>query len=140
MKNKKLEAYTQALIAVADFQKKHKKMFEEYRSLQIAVSDAEAELKKEVKTNIKANIANELIKVTYSPAFKKYYDFDVIMEKTTPKQRKALEAANAIIRTLDKSVFEDLVEKGIIPVEIKQAAFREEEMAPRVSIKEQTIE
>ena len=136
MKNKKLEAYTKALLAESEFRKKHNKLFEELNSLQYQISETEAELKNEVKINLKTNIANEFIKVTYSPAFKKFYKFDVIMEQTTPSQKKALENANAIIRTLDKKIFEDLVEQGIIPIEIKQAAFEETEMTPRVSIKE----
>lgn len=140
MKNKKLEAYTKALLAEAAFRQKHNKLFEELHSLQFQIAETEAELKKEVKLNLKTNIANEFVKVTFSPVFKKFYDFDVIMEKTTPKQKKALEDAKAIIRTLDKQAFEDLVEKGIIPIEIKQAAFRETELAPRVSIKEQKHE
>ncbi len=136
MKNKKLEAYTKALLTEAAFREQHKKLFEELNSLQYQISETEAELKKEVKINLKTNIANEFIKVTYSPAFRKFYNFDVIMEQTTPSQKKALENANAIIRTLDKKVFEDLVEQGIIPIEIKQAAFEETELAPKVSIKE----
>ena len=136
MKNKKLEAYTKALLTEAAFREQHKKLFEELNSLQYQISETEAELKKEVKINLKTNIANEFIKVTYSPAFRKFYNFDVIMEQTTPCQKKALENANAIIRTLDKKIFEDLVEHGIIPIEIKQAAFEETELAPRVSIKE----
>ena len=136
MENKKLEAYTKALLLESAFREQHKKLFEELNSLQYQISETEAELKNEVKINLKTNIANEFIKVTYSPAFKKFYKFDVIMEQTTPSQKKALENANAIIRTLDKKIFEDLVEQGIIPIEIKQAAFEETEMTPRVSIKE----
>ena len=136
MENKKLKAYTKALLLESAFREQHKKLFEELNSLQYQISETEAELKNEVKINLKTNIANEFIKVTYSPAFKKFYKFDVIMEQTTPSQKKALENANAIIRTLDKKIFEDLVEQGIIPVEIKQAAFEETEMTPKVSIKE----
>ena len=136
MENKKLKAYTKALLLESAFREQHKKLFEELNSLQYQISETEAELKEEVKINLKTNIANEFVKVTYSPAYKKFYNFDVIMEQTTPSQKKALENANAIIRTLDKSIFENLVEQGIIPVEIKQAAFEETEMTPRVSIKE----
>ena len=87
MKNKKLEAYTKALLTEAAFREQHKKLFEELNSLQYQISETEAELKKEVKINLKTNIANEFIKVTYSPAFKKFYNFDVIMEQTTPSQK-----------------------------------------------------
>ena len=140
MKNKKLEAYTKALLAEAVFQLKHKKLFGELQSLQFQISETATELKKEVKLNIKGNLANEFVKVTFSPAFRKFYDFDIIMAQTTPKQKRELEEAKAIVRSLDKKVFEDLVEKGLIPVEIKQAAFKEIELAPRVTIKEQKPE
>ena len=136
MKNKKLEAYTKALLDEAAFRKTHKKLFDEHDSLKIAIADAETELKKEVKLNLKTNIANEFIKVVYSPAFSKYYDFDIIMAKTTPKQKKILEEQKAIIHSLDNKVFDNLVEQGIIPIEIKQAAFQERELSPRISIKE----
>lgn len=135
-KVKSLEQYTAAMLAVAEYRKKHRKIFDELDSLTIAVQDAEEKLKADVKENIKANVANDQIKVTYSPAYKKWYDVDVVMGMTTPKMRKALEEAGAVKTELDKVKFEDLVEKGVIPVEVKQTAFKEKELAPRVSIKE----
>jgi len=135
-KIKTLEQYTGAMLEVVKYRKENEKVLDELDSLKIAVQNAEEALKLDVKENHKTTIANEFIKVTYSPAFRKGYKYDVIMEKTTPKMRKALEDANAITHSLDKTKFEDLVEKGVIPIEIKQAAFEEKELAPRVSIKE----
>lgn len=140
MKNKQLELYTKALLAEVEFRAKHKKLFEELTQIRLDIANTETELKKEVKNNVKTNISNDFVKVTYSQAFKKYYDFATIMEMTTPKQKKELENANAIVRTLDKKAFEELVEKGLIPIEVKQEAFREDEQTPRVSIKEQKPE
>lgn len=135
-KIKTLENYTGAIVAVADFRKKHKKVFEELDSLQIRTQDAEQALKADVKDNHKTNIANDKIKVTYAPAYRKWYDFDIILGMITPKQRKELEEADAITTSLDKKIFEDLVEKGVIPINVKQSSFKEEEMSPRVIIKE----
>jgi hypothetical protein len=135
-KIKKLEKFTDAVKAVREFQAKHAKVFDDYSSLCLAQSDAEKELKEEVRDNIKDTIANDHIRVVFSPVFKSFYKLDVIDKMTTPKMKKALDEAEAIIRTLDKDKFEDLVEKGIIPVEVKQAAFEEIEQTPRISIKE----
>lgn len=135
-KIKTLETYTVALGEVSDFREKNEKVFGELDSLKIAVQEAEEELKKDVKENHKMNIANEFIKVTYSPAFHKGYRYDVIIEQATPKIKKALEEGKVITHNVDTKGFEDLVEKGIVPVELKQAAFEEKELAPRVTIKE----
>lgn len=137
-KIKTLEKYTGALLTMAEYRKKHRKIFDELDSLNIAIQDAEQTLKNDVKENIKTNIANNLIKVTYSPAFKKWYDVDIVEGMTTPGQRKALKEAGAITQTLDKKKFEGLVEKGVIPINVKQTAFKEKELSPRVSIKEVT--
>ena len=135
-KIKELEKYTEASLALAHFKEKNKKLFEQFDALLIAAGEAEEKLKKFVKSDIKGNIANEFIKVTYSPTFKKYYDAEVVLKLTTPKMKKAIEEAGAIVKQIDAVKFEDLVEKGEVPVSIRQEAFREVEQAPRISIKE----
>lgn len=135
-KIKQLERYTAASKAVADFKDKHAKIFAQFDGLLIEASDAEAELKTYVKENVKGNIANDYVKVTYSPAFKKFYDAEVVLEAATPKMKKAMVDAGALTQTIDTAKFEELVEKGQVSVEIKQEAFREVEQSPRVSIKE----
>ena len=135
-KIKQLERYTTAAKAVADFKDKHAKIFAQFDGLLIEAGDAEAELKTYVKENVKGNIANDFVKVTYSPAFKKFYDAEVVLEAATPKMKKAMLEAGALTQVIDSAKFEDLVEKGQVSVEIKQEAFREVEQSPRVSIKE----
>lgn len=135
-KIKQLERYTAASKAVADFKDKHAKIFAQFDGLLIEAGDAEAELKTYVKENVKGNIANDFVKVTYSPAFKKFYDVEVVLEAVTPKMKKAILDAGALTQSIDSAKFEELVEKGQVSVEIKQEAFREVEQAPRVSIKE----
>ena len=135
-KIKTLERYTVSIFDVAEFRKKHARVFDELDGLRLEVQKSEEALKTDVKENIRMNIANDFIKVTYSPAFHKSYRHDVIVEKTTPKMYKAIEKAKAITHSVDKAIFEMLVEQGVIPVEVKQAAFEERELAPRVTIKE----
>ncbi len=137
-KIKTLENYTAALLEVAAYQKKHNKIFDGIDSLRVNLQEAEQALKTDIKENIKKNVANNFVRATYSPAFSKAYDLVVVDQMTTPKMKKALDEAKAITRTLDKAKFEDLVEKGVIPIEVKQAAFSEKELSPRVSIKEVT--
>lgn len=137
-KIKSLEKYTASLLEVAAYQKKHAKVFDELDSLKVNLQEAEVALKTDIKDNLKKNIANNFVRATYSPAFSKSYDLVIVDEMTTPKMKKALNEADAITRTLDKAKFEDLVEQGVIPINIKQAAFKEKELSPRVNIKEVT--
>jgi hypothetical protein len=137
-KIKQLEKYTSASMAVAAFKAKHGKVFAEFNALILAASEAEAALKTYVKEEVKGNVSNEFVKVTYSPAFSKFYDPATVLKMATPKLRKEMMANGALVieEKVDKVKFTQMVEEGIVPVEIKQAAFREEELAPRVTIKE----
>lgn len=137
-KIKQLEKYTAASRAVADFKAKHAKIFSEFDVLLLNAGEAEAELKEYVKSDIKGNIANDFVRVTYSPAFKKGYDPKIVLKLATPKLRKEMTEAGALIvkEEIVADRFEEMVEKGTVPVEIKQEAFVETELAPRVSIKE----
>lgn len=137
-KIKTLEAYTNAMLAIADFAKKHYKIFDEYNSLKVAAQEAEEALKADVKENHKMNIANDFIRVSYSPAFKKGYRADIILSSVSPKVKKELMDMGAILtkEEVDAKKLEEAVEKGIVPVEVRQKAYEEKELAPRVSIKE----
>lgn len=137
-KIKQLERYTTASIAVADFKRKHAKIFAEFDALLLDAGEAEAQLKDYVKSDVKGNIANSFVRVTYSPAFRKGYDVETILKHVTGKQKVALIDMGALteVWSADNDKVEEAVEKGIIPAEVKQAAFVETELAPRVSIKE----
>lgn len=136
VKIKSLENHTEALQAVADFKEKNAKVFEALDSLNLSAQETEDTLKADVRDNHKVNISNGLIKVTYSPAFRKGYSYDIINDKATPTVKKVLREEGAITHAVDKKIFEDLVEQGVIPIQLKQDAFEEEEMSPRVMIKE----
>ncbi len=137
-KIKTLEKYTEAMIAIVDFQKKHGKVFGELDELKITVQEAEEALKTDVKENHKMNVANDFFRVTYSPAFSKGYNIDIILKMVKPAEKKKLFDMGAIVieEKTNRDKIEEAVEQGIIPVEIKQAAFEEKELSPRVMIKE----
>lgn len=137
-KIKQLEKYTQASVTIVQFKKKNEKVFAEYNRLLLKASEAESELKKFVKEEIKGNISNDFVKVTYSPAFSKFYDPVIVLDMASPKLKKQLIAEGAIVieQKVDNEKFTKLVESGMVPVEIKQKAYKETELAPRVSIKE----
>ena len=135
---KTLTKFTKVSKAVLEFKEKNKKIFDEYNSLILKQNDAEIELKADVKDNIKATISNEFIKVTYTPAYRKWYDPSIIIGGVTPKVKKEMiEAGAIIIKTdIDKVKIEKFIENGKLPVEVKLAAFHEKEQTPRISIKE----
>ena len=135
-KIKQLEKYTAASLEIANFKAKNAKLFAQFDALLVEAQEAEVALKEYIRTDVKGNISNEFVKVTYSPTFKKYYDSSIVLDLAKPKVRAALEAAGAIVRQIDSAKFEELVERGEVPVEIKQEAFREVEQTPRISIKE----
>ncbi len=135
-KIKQLERYTAASIAVRDFKEKNEKVFDKFDALLVEAGEAEAELKEHIKSKVKDNVQNDFIKVTYSQSFSKYYDAEVVLSLVTPKAKAALTNAGAIITKIDGTILEELVEKGMVPVEVRQEAFREVEGSPRVSIKE----
>lgn len=136
-KIKSLEKYTEAMLELAEFKKKHGKVFDQYDSLKVALQNADDALKLDVKENHRMNIANDFIRVTYAPAFSKGYNVDVLLANLSPTQKKQLTEMGVIElkQEVNKEKIDDAVEKGIIPIEVKQAAFEEKELSPRVSIK-----
>jgi uncharacterized protein YdeI (BOF family) len=133
---KQLEAYTEASKKLAKFKEKHSDVFEKFNELVVVAADAEAALKDVVKTKIKDDIANDDVKVKYSPTFSRSYDAKVVLSMATPKMKQAIIDEGALIQKIDNEIFEDLVTKGKVDVSIKQKAFREKEGAPRVIISE----
>ena len=136
MSNKTLEAYTKAAQAVKAFKENNAKVFDTYNELMLAVSEAEQELKTDVRDNVKDNIANEFVRVTYSPSFRQRYNPDTVLSMAKPKEKKALQEAGAIKTEIDKAKFEGLVELGQVSKDIQNAAYEESPLTPRIIIKE----
>jgi hypothetical protein len=136
-KIKSLDKYTDAMLALAEFKKKHGKTFDQYDSLKIQMQEAEEILKADVKDNHRMNLSNDFVRVTYAPAFSKGYNVEVMLKMLTPKQKKEFTDFGGIVtkQEVNKEKIDEAVEKGIIPLEVKQAAFEEKELSPRVTIK-----
>lgn len=113
---------------------KYRKNFDEFERLTNEKTEAGNILKTAVREE-GVNIESDKVRITYSPAFRKWYDAEILTEKATPKIKKLL-LATCISQAVDKLAFEKLVERGEVPVELQQASFKEEAMAPRVIIKE----
>ncbi len=129
-----LALFTGSSAELREYVGKHKKVFDDFERLENEKITASNALKMAVREE-QTNIATDHVKVTYSPAFRKWYDAEVLINKATPKVKKLLQAT-CISQAVDKPAFEQLVERGEVPVELQQAAFKEEPMAPRVIIKE----
>lgn len=136
MKIKTLEAYTKANNELRDFSQKHSKIFEQYEALKSKVSEAETELKKDVKENYKDTIANDFVRVGYSLPTSKGYNSEVLFSLIKPAQKKKLIDLGAIVisENVDSNKLSDAIEQGIVEKEVCEKAFEEKELAPRVTI------
>ena len=126
-----LELYTKVGLKLHKFRQKNSAVLGECDELISELSAASIALKNYVREEGK-NISNDHVRVTYSPVHRHWYDPAVLLAS---KVKKSI--VNECITTeVDKAKFEELVESGAIPVEVKQDAYREEEQTPKVFIKE----
>jgi hypothetical protein len=103
----KAEAAREALIA---FRTKHAKVFEEYDLLVNSYSSAVEEAKAEYKLH------HEEIGKSYQGFSKKLtYEYDA--ERLLELMPNA-EAAVDMVKTVNRKIFDDLVAKGLIPMEV----------------------
>lgn len=126
-----LDSYTKVGLALHEFRKKHRSVLEELDALINEQSAAGIALKNFAREEGK-NLSNDHVRVTFSPSFRKWYDPDVLLAS---KVKKAV-VKQCLVQQVDKARFEELVEAGEIPVEVKQDAYREEEQTAKVFIKE----
>jgi len=133
--NKTLQKYTKAKEALDKHLQENKEVFDKHQEIVGSVMDAEQELR-EVTYIEQRNAENDRIRVTYSPAYKKYYDGDYIIKKVDKKTRENLFGEGALRYDVDKSKLEKMVEQGKVLPKILQEAYREEELKPRIRISE----
>ena len=131
--NDALDAYTKSQDRAKSFFKKNQSILAKWEMLQNEISQAENAVKVETR-EMQMSWSNKQFKVTYSPAWKKWYDVDFLFSKANPKVAKLIKS-DCLKQEIDKAVFEQLVEQGQIPVELQQEAFREQPMTARVLIK-----
>lgn len=127
-----LKKYTKVFASILELKSNHKELFDQAEQLELERVEAETYLK---RTAAQANegIENKLLKVKVTPAFRKYFDYSVILKIARP-QELAIINEKAIATEIDRIIFEDLVETGKIRPELKQKSFREVALTPRVSI------
>lgn len=128
-----LDAYTKLQDRAKSFFKKNQNILTKWETLQNEISQAENAVKMETR-EMQTSYSNKQYKVTYSPAWKKWYDVDFLFNKANPKVVKLIKL-DCLKQEIDKVAFEQLVEQGQIPVELQQEAFREQPMTARVLIK-----
>ena len=133
-KSNPLESYTQKGLELRQFREKNKKVLSAFDSLLVEANAAETDLKNYAREQ-KQNLKNQYVKVTFAPAFRKWYDVDFLLKKASPKLVKVLEK-ECVEKVIDKKRFEELVDEGVVPKELKVEAYRERELLSRVIIKE----
>ena len=133
-----LDKYTKARGAIRSHIEAKSVIFKTHEDLVGKQIDAENELRDDVFLE-KQGIQNDTIKVLYSPVFKKYYDGGIFMQKADAKMKQALLDKKGLTYEIDKEIFEALVGEGIIPIQLKQEVYKEQEKNPRVSIRDISI-
>lgn len=130
MSNKALELYTRRVNKAKQFFKDNEIVLKEWESVQNDINEAEGQVKMEAREK-QMTYGNKHFKVTYSPAWKKWYDVDFLLGTASAKIIKE----NCLKQEINKIVFDKLVDRGEIPIELQQKAFREAPMTARVLIK-----
>ena len=133
-----LKSYTRKERELATFEQENEKVLSTYWGLQVIRDKAEANLK-DIAKAVKEGAENKYFRVVYSPKWKKWYDLEAVYSAATPDQKKLIDE-KCLIQTIDKKKFDELIKSEDLPRELKQKAFREEEMASSVSIKKVTKE
>lgn len=134
---KLLKPYTTAVESLEEFKEQNKKIFEQYETLQIAVSDADKVLKEEMRQALAQGVTvaeNDRFVVKASQAFRRFYDYALLVKKARPAELRAAE--KAIDHSVNYEAFKELVGKGMIPVELEREIYVEEALTPRITIKE----
>lgn len=133
MTYKPLAAYEKATAELSAFVTKNKTLLEAYNNLLLKQQQAEEELKYDVKTNLKDTVASDHFRVLYTVAKRRFYSPAIVFEAGPSVVKKLQEAGGLEVVT---KVFDDLVEHDKLPRELRDEALVEEELSPRVTIKE----
>ena len=131
---KTLKNYSQKLLEVQLFKKNNAQVFSDLEKLQDELLELEAKLKLEVKKTMK-DVENDVVKVSVSERWHKYYSYDKFYSYADKKEINILEKAKGFIKEIDKVVFDECVKQNLISRETKQACFEEKLLNKMVIIK-----
>jgi hypothetical protein len=135
--NEALETYTQALKKQAEFEKEHRKVFENYKVLAETISSTLVVLK-ETARKYGESVENEVVSVTVSkPREHVWYDLKRIYETAIPSEFENLMNSNAISMEINAGILEKLVKDNQIKLDpsVMHEAFKKEMGNPSVTIK-----
>lgn len=128
-----LDNYTKVLKKVKKFEEENRQFIDSYNLLKEALLAEELQLK-EVVRETKQPIENKLVRVKVAIPYKKWYDGSIVVQLADKKEQKILEEQKVLFLEVDKKKFEGLVSDGKIRTEIMQAAFKEQQDTPRITV------
>jgi single-stranded DNA-specific DHH superfamily exonuclease len=133
MQQELLNSYTKKLLEIELFKKENAQIFKDLENLETQKEELEKELHKEVKEN--GDLENEIVKCTRVERWKKSYSYPLFLANATDKEVNILNEFKGIKQEIDKPVFENCVEEGLISTETAQKSFQEELSSVAVIIK-----
>lgn len=128
-----LKNYSEKLLEIQLFKTNNAKLFQKLENLQEELNELEVELKDECKKD--GDMENDIVKVSRSERYKKFYDWDTFIGIAEKKEIDILEKAKGVNHEIKKEVFEELVSQGFIKPDVRQQSFKEELMSIAVIIK-----
>lgn len=127
---KLLEHYSKAHKTLREYKLANKEVFDTLDTLMQAITNVENEIK-ETARMIKEDVTHKDVEVKVTKAFKKWYDYTHLEDKT----RHILEIEGAVLHEVNRAMFDQLVVDGKISKEERAKSFKEEELTPRITIK-----
>ena len=132
-----LNNYTDVQRSLDKFIDHHKKVFDEFTTLQRLVQDTEQQLKSVAAAE--GEIENDIVQVKVARHYRKWYDVETLTKLSKPKEWTIITNEAAVIN-IDRSKFELLVKEQKIRAELMQKSFREEALTPRITITKKNYE
>lgn len=128
-----IEQYTLVIKTIQQFELDNAALLDEYKALQEAKNNFEQSLKIWAQEN--GDAENETVKVTVTPAYRKWYDPEIL--KKDHSAWILLRRAGAVteVTEVDKKIADDLARDEKISRELLAQAYNEKALTPRISIK-----
>ncbi len=130
----KLKSYSEKLVEIQLLKNNNAQIFADLENLEQEKDELEAQLKKEVKEN-GVDVENDIVKITVSERYSKFYNFVKFSLTASEEEVKALNEANGVIQEIDKDIFENLHKQGVISDNTKQISFEEKLLNTAITIK-----
>lgn len=133
---KALDLYAEVYRELRGYQAQNAQVFDGLLAIEERLRLAEAAVKKEAIVNLSVGVTsheNDIAVVTVSQPLRRFYDYGVIEQLATPKEKKAL--VEALDVSIDPDKLKQLVLDEKVSVKLERESYREVKLAPRVAIK-----